>query len=219
MPDLGEGLGFEVAQLVLGVFVEAAGCHQSVPGNDRILPESPASVCDASFVLGTGCCFQVAAVAVDGGDQVVWVVCIIVDLGGFEPDRVDAEGGSQFFHLVDLVFVGLNDEELKDDEGCFALEFLFPAYDVSGSFQYFFQFTAHSVLLVDVLRGTIDGYDEAVESALDRAFGVLIGQVVGVGGGGGVDVFIGGEPNHIQKIRVEGGFSLKIEDQVGKVFV
>ena len=43
-PDLPERLLFQVAEFVLRVLVKATGCHESVPGNNRIMPESPAVI-------------------------------------------------------------------------------------------------------------------------------------------------------------------------------
>jgi hypothetical protein len=51
VPYIFKGFIFQVSQLVHGVFVEAAGNYQSIPGNNIGMPEFPAMVCQ--FIL---CC-------------------------------------------------------------------------------------------------------------------------------------------------------------------
>lgn len=74
-------------------------------------------------------------------------------------------------------------------------------------------------MLIDVLSGAVDGDDQPVEAAFDGAFGVFVVQVMGIGGRRGVDVFIGRVFDHVQKIGIEIGFSLKVEDQISEIAV
>ena len=44
VPYLFERLSFQITELVLGIFVETAGYHEAVPGDDGCMPEPPAMV-------------------------------------------------------------------------------------------------------------------------------------------------------------------------------
>ena len=50
--------------------------------------------------------------------------------------------------VPELVLIGFYDKELKKEKGRPALQFLFPFDDVTGPFQYLFQPSADTVLLV-----------------------------------------------------------------------
>lgn len=194
-----------------GVFIEAAGGDESVPGDDWILPKSPAVVGQFAFESGAGGVFFIPAVFSDGGDQVVRVILVIVYLCGFQPDVINADRSTQCLYVLDLMFIGSDDEELENDKRGFAVQFLFPLNDVSGTLDHFLQLSAHPILLIDVLGGAIDGNDQTIESAFHCSFRILMGQIMRIRGGGGINLFARCILHHVQKIRVEKGLSLKIE--------
>lgn len=121
-PDFLKGFAFEIAKLVFGILVETAGHDQSVPGDDRGMPKPPAMVvqgilenCPTVFFPPVATEFFVER------DQSVRIVCIIIDLGRLEPDLVDAGLFCEPANIVHLVFIGPDNEELKEDKGLFTI--------------------------------------------------------------------------------------------------
>src|ERR1700733_3097743 len=133
--------------------------------------------------------FAVAAVLGINRDELVGVVHVVVYLRRFKPDGIHADFGAEFFDVFHLVLVGFYDKELENDKGRFAVQFFFPLHDVFGTGDYLIELSAHAVLLVYVLRGAVDGNDQAVEPAFHGAAGVGLAEVMRVGGGGGVYFF------------------------------
>jgi len=69
-------------------------------------------------------------------------------------------------------------------------------------------------LLVHILCGAVYGDDEAVKTAFYGLPRFFLGQVVGIGGGGGLNTLIVRIFYHIQEIGVQVRLSLEIKDQV-----
>ena len=213
-PNLVEVFLLNVAKSVGNVFVEAARGYQAIPGDDAAVPEFPAVVLHFVFLaISAVLFFVVAGVLLVGRHQ--WVaVFVVVELGGFEFHFVDPDFVGEADDILHLVFVGLDDQELENEVGCWAVEFLLPLHQVPGALEHRFQLTGFTVLLVDLLRCAINGDDEAVETAFDGPFGVGVVEEVAVGGGNGIDAPIGGILDHIQKIGIDVWLALEIEDEV-----
>ena len=69
---------------MLGVLVKAAGHYRAVPGNHRVVPETPAMIPVIAFEAHAafGIPFITAVFSI-GGDEPVGVVFKVVDLGRF----------------------------------------------------------------------------------------------------------------------------------------
>ena len=75
--------------MVLGVFIEAAGNYGAVPGNYGIVPQAPAMVLVIALELHAPfLVLFVAAVLVDGGDQLIWIILVVIHLCGFQAHLV-----------------------------------------------------------------------------------------------------------------------------------
>src|SRR6476661_8600679 len=99
----------------------------------------------------------VAAVFLYGGNQLVGIILIIIDLRRFQAHLVHSYFLCQTVYFFYLVFIMPHYQKLENYKRCLATQFLFPFHNVGGSLQYFVQFSAYPVLLVGILRGTIYG--------------------------------------------------------------
>ena len=77
-----------------------------------------------------------------------------------------------------------------------------------------FEIAFFSVLLIDVLGGSVHGDDESVESGFDGFSGVIVVEEVGVGGGDGVYTFLVGVLDHFEEFGIDIRFALEVEDEV-----
>ncbi len=80
----------QIAQAVVGIFVEAAGHNQPIPGDNAGVPHFPAVIAEAIFdgVRAVGL-LPVPAVLVNGRHQIV-AVLVIINLGGFQANFIHA---------------------------------------------------------------------------------------------------------------------------------
>ena len=153
------------------------------------MPESPAMVGQFSFKYRTISCFAITAEFINGWDQVIRIIFIIIDLGGFKPYIIDADFLGQFFYCFNLVFIVLYDQKLENNKWCFTFQLLSPFYDIPGSFEYFFQPAAYSVLLVCFLCGAVNRNDQTIQSAFDCSLCIGIIEIMSIGGSSSIDFF------------------------------
>ena len=112
------------------------------------------------------------------------------------------------------MFIRLYHQELEKDKRRFTLHFFFPFYNIAGALQHFFQFAAYPVLLVHILRGAINGNDEAVKPTFYSLPGFFICEVMRIGGSGGINSLVVGIFYHRQKLRVQVRLALEIKNKV-----
>ena len=138
LPYFFERLLFEIAKPVLCIFIKATWSNKPIPRNYGVMPEAPTVIGKFSFeLISAWGGFFITAVFVKRRNQLIRIFFIIVNLGGFKPNSINANILSQFFYLFNLVFIWFYNEKLKNDKRGFALQFLFPFDYIPGSFQYF----------------------------------------------------------------------------------
>src|SRR3954465_7382885 len=115
-------------------------------------------VFQAILGLGIACrIFFITAVLRKCGDQLVGVICVIVYLSGLETYLVHTDLFSKTPYIIYLVLVGFYHQELEKNKRRFAIQLFFPFNDVACTLQHFVQLATYTVLLVNILRGAVDG--------------------------------------------------------------
>src|SRR5260221_3755682 len=87
---------------------------------------------------------------------------IIVNLSGLQSNLIHSQFLRQAFHLADLMFVWLHDQELKNDMGRSRLESLLPVHDVFCPLDDLSQVASDPIGLIGILCCSIDGDDQAI---------------------------------------------------------
>ncbi len=116
----------------------------------------------------------IPAVFINSGYQVVGVRFIFVHLCGFKTNFINTHFFGQAFNIFNLVLVWFYHQKLKENKRRFAFQFFFPLHNIFGALQYFFKITTNPVLLVNILRGTINRNDQPVQATLYRFFSHFI---------------------------------------------
>src|SRR5687767_4282567 len=104
---------------MLRILIKTTGRHQSIPGNDGVMPEPPAMIGQLSLEFVFIALFTIAAVFIDSGDQFVRVILKIIYLCGFEPYIIHTGFFGQFFYIFYLVLIGFYHQELEYNKGLF----------------------------------------------------------------------------------------------------
>jgi hypothetical protein len=112
------------------------------------------------------------------------------------------------------MFIRLHYQKLKDDMRARRIQLFFPFYNIGSTFQYLLQIALFSILFIDFLSGTIYGYDESVQSGFYGSAGIIIIQKVSVGGGYGINFFLGSILHHNQKIGIDIRLTLKVKNKI-----
>ncbi len=125
-PNFPKGAEGDLPQLMPGIFVEAAGQHAAVPGEDGALPHAEAAVLDGFFQHPTAvACGLITGVTQIGGDEGM-AVFVFVYLGGFELQLIYAQLAGQFAEGGNFVLIGSEDEKLEYDMRFARFQSLFP---------------------------------------------------------------------------------------------
>src|SRR5438045_109522 len=98
----------------------------------------------------------VPAVFVNRWDEPVGIVFIVIDLRRFKPNIIHSYILRQDLDVFNLVFIWPYDQELKNYEGRLAFHLFFPSHNIFRSLQHLIQSAANTVLLVNVLRSSVN---------------------------------------------------------------
>ena len=153
------------------------------------MPQPPAMIGHFSFERITICCFTVTAEFINGWNKLVGVVFKIINLCGFKPHIIYACFFCQLFYIFHLVFIGFYNQELKNYKWRFTFQFFFPPDDIFRSFQHFIEIAANAVLLIYILCSSVNGNDEAIQSAFYRTFCIFVIDVMSIGGCCSINIF------------------------------
>src|ERR1700745_66727 len=110
----------------------------------------------------------------------IGIVLKIIYLGGFEPNIIHTHFFRQSLYIFHLVFIWLYYKELKNDKWRFTFQFFFPSHDISCPFKYLIKSAPDTILLIHLLRGTINGNDQPVQPAFNGSLSVLITQIMSI---------------------------------------
>ncbi len=94
---------------------------------------------------------------------------------------------------------------------------LFPFDHMSCALQDRLQIAFLAVLFIGFLGRSIDTDDQPVEAAFNGFLGAFVIQKVAVGGGNGVKTLLSCISDHLQKIGIDKGLALEVEDQVDQI--
>lgn len=212
-PDFIEGVLFQIAQPMGGVLVEATRQHHAIPGDDGGVPEFPAVVEQFVFHLPSAVRpLPIAGIPLLGRYERV-AIAVVVHLGGFQFDFIHSYLLCQAADFGNLVLVGPDDEELEHDVGCAGAESLSPCDQTVGAVEDSLKVATPAIGFINFLGSSIDGDDEAIEAGFDGAPSPIVVEEVSVGAGDGVYAFAMSIGYHVEKLRMDVGFALEIEDE------
>src|SRR5687767_11488860 len=98
---------------MLRILVETARYNRTVPCDHRIVPETPAMIGVVAFEdIVSAAVFFIATVFFVCRDQLVRIVCIIIDLRCLEPNIVHPDLLCQLSYIIYLVLVVPDNQKL-----------------------------------------------------------------------------------------------------------
>lgn len=144
---------------------------------------------------------------------------VVIDLGRFQFDFVNANLLGEAVDFGDLVLVRADHEKLEDDVRRLRFQFFFPFHHIPCALQNHLQLALFAVALISVLRRAINGDDEAVEARFDGAAGVFIVEKMAVRAGDGVNAPLPCVTHHVEELGVDVRLALEIEDEIEQLSV
>ena len=120
------------------IFVKATRHYQSIPGNYIGMLHFPATV--GKFVFGGISAIDIFFITtkfIDSCYKLVRVCFIIIHLCCFKPYFIYSHFFCKALDILNLMLIGLYNQKLKENKGCFTIEFLLPFYNIFGAFNYF----------------------------------------------------------------------------------
>ncbi len=112
------------------------------------------------------------------------------------------------------MFIRFYYQKLEENKWRFTIQFFFPLYNVLCAFYYFIQISTDAVRWINILCGAIDRNDQPVQPTLHGFLCSRIIQVMRICTGSCINAFVMGIFYHVQKVSVQVGLSLEIENQI-----
>lgn len=216
VPNVSHAVFFQRPHDVMGILVKTARHHTAVPCDDRALPHSPAGVLE---LIAQG---PFAGEGIAVVPSVLWrfgqqrmAVPRVVQLGGLDFHLIHAAvlgRAKQFRHFV---LIGADHQKLPHQVRAAAARFFGVDHGL-GSFHDFLKRSADAVGGIRVLGQPVDGDDQAAQTGVDQLVASHLAEVMGVCGGGTVNVVIGAAGNQRVKLRMQQWFSLEVQVYVGQ---
>ena len=164
VPNIAERQLAEISHSVRGVFVETAGHHHAVPGDDAGMPEFPAVVGQQVFDLVRSLLIAPVAGVFFLQRYERMAILVIIHLSRFELDLIHAYLAGQPESIGNLMLIGAHHQKLKNDVWCGRPERFFPFDYIGGALQHLVQIAFFAVLLIHLLRGAVQRNDEPVQA-------------------------------------------------------
>src|SRR5436190_4619109 len=149
----------------------------------------------------------------------VRIVLIIVDLGCLEPHVVYSYFFGQFLYILDLMLIRFYNEKLEYYKWCSTFQLLLPLHNITGALEHFVQPSTNTVLLVHVLRGSVNRNDQTIQATFNGTSCIVIVKVMRIRRCCSIYFLSRRITYHIQEIRVQVRLPLEIEYEVEKVFI
>ena len=160
---------------------------------------------DADFALGVkaiAVVFRILRKQFGGVGRVFNLRC-------FQHYAVGAPLAGELLYLTDLMLIVTEHDELHLNERIVAVQCLACRNHIADAVDGSLQRAAHAVLLVNLLRGSIDRNNKPVEAATHKVAAKFRGERLAVGGYCGEDSAAVSRSNHLAEIRIERRLALE----------